>query len=117
MTGSRFAKVLAWTVLAAFLLLTLGPVGWRPHIHGYANLERFMGFAVAAFVFVLAYPRRIVLILTGLAAIIVGLEALQLLRPDRHGAVMDVVYKFAGMTLGVASGWVAVRLSGLRRSG
>ncbi|WP_404403139.1 VanZ family protein [Pelagibacterium halotolerans] len=115
MTNSTAIKILAWAIFAVFLLLTLGPVGWRPHVHGFANLERFVGFAVAGFVFVLAYPRRTILVLAGLAAVIVGLESLQLLRPDRHGTILDVAYKFAGLALGVGSGWIVARLMMLRR--
>lgn len=114
MTHSTCAKILAWTVLAAFLILTLGPAGWRPHVHGFANLERFLGFAVAGFVFVLAYPRRIGLVLLGLVIVIAGLEGLQLLRADRHGTLLDALYKMAGLGLGVGSGWIAVKLLAAR---
>jgi VanZ family protein len=72
-----------------------------------AQLEHFAAFAVVGLAFGLAYPKRVFLV----AAIILispfGLEALQLLTPDRHARLLDAVVKAAGGVCGTGIGQLA----------
>ncbi len=57
--------------------------------------------------FSLAYPHRLLLV----AAVAVGLEALQLLTPDRHGRSVDAIVKIVGGVCGIGAGQMVLLLS------
>lgn len=98
--------VVAWMVLAALVIATLGPVGIRPSLGLPLKVERFLGFAIVAALFVWAYPRRWIVILVLSVAVAIGLEALQLVVPGRDASPIDAIAKIAGAMSGV----IAVRL-------
>lgn len=100
----------AWLLLGAIAVVTLAPIGWRPDTGISAQIERFLAFAVAGFVFGLAYPRRRWLVLAAIAGAAVGFELLQLLAYTRHAGVRDVVAKLAGGGVGLFAGWAVARL-------
>jgi VanZ family protein len=56
--------------------------------------------------FALAYPNRLFLIVAIVVGSAFGLEALQLLTPDRHGRVFDAVIKAAGGACGIGIGHI-----------
>jgi hypothetical protein len=99
----RISTIVGWLALAFIVYATLSPIESRPVIAG-AQLEHFAAFALVGLAFALAYPNR----LLPLAAIIVGgafgLEALQLLTPDRHARVIDALVKAAGGICGIGFG-------------
>lgn len=100
----RFLPVLAWLLLAALLLITISPIGLRPHIPGFVSVERFSALFIIGLLFCLAYPKHwaTVLIMLIIAA---GLfELMQRLTPDRHGELTDFIVKAGGAIAGVALG-------------
>jgi len=100
----RLLPVLAWLLLAAVAFVTLAPIGFRP-VSGFSpNLERFATFGLLGFVFALAYPRRVWLILAIVIASAVAFEALQLMAHGRHGRLLDLGVKIAGGVIGVGAG-------------
>ncbi|WEK03703.1 MAG: VanZ family protein [Candidatus Devosia phytovorans] len=108
--------ILAWLGLLAIAVMTLSPIGLRPHMPVSVNAERAMAFMVVGFLFAVAYPRHIwfaaLIVLTGAF----GLEILQELRPDRHGRFRDAMWKSVGASIGLCLGWFAVTvLPNLRR--
>lgn len=106
----RLMKLLAWLLLAAIAFVTLAPIGFRPNTGYSPNIERFLAFGAVGFVFALAYPRHLWLILAVVLGAAIALEALQLVSVSRHGRVFDLVVKLAGGGLGIAVGVVAERL-------
>jgi VanZ family protein len=99
----KLASVAAWTSLIYIAFATLSPISERPHVAG-VHLEHTIAFTVLGAFFLLAYPRRIVLvciIVLGSAAL---LEVLQLLTPDRHGRVQDAIEKIGGGAAGIIVG-------------
>jgi VanZ family protein len=102
----KFITVLAWALLAFIAFATLSPIQDRPTLPTSSDFEHLAAFAVLGVLFCLAYPRHAILaaiIVLGGAAL---LESLQLLTPDRHGRLVDVVAKMAGGGLGIAAGRV-----------
>jgi VanZ family protein len=99
----RVSAIVGWLALAFIVYATLSPIESRPVITN-VQLEHFAAFALVGLAFALAYPNRLLL----LAAIIVGgafgLEALQLLTPDRHARLIDALVKAAGAGCGIGFG-------------
>jgi hypothetical protein len=101
----RVSLIAAWLALAFIAFATLSPIDDRPIVAG-PQFEHFAAFALMGLAFMLAYPKRTLLIV----AIVLGsafvLEALQLLTPDRHGRVIDALVKAAGGMCGIGVGYV-----------
>ena len=105
----RLVRILAWLLLAAIAFVTLSPIGLRPESGFSPNYERFAAFAAVGFMFALAYPRHIWLVLALVLGAAVAFEALQLVVSGRHGRVWDLVVKLLGGTGGITGG-VMVRV-------
>jgi xanthine/uracil permease len=95
--------VAGWLALAFIVYATLSPIDDRPVIAA-PQVEHFVAFAFVGFAFALAYPKRLVLIATLILISAFGLEAMQLLTPDRHGRLIDALVKAAGGLCGVGIG-------------
>ena len=110
MTTSRVLRILAWLLLIGLVVVTIGPIEWRPVSPLPTQLERAVALAIIGFVFALAYPRHLLLV----GALVLGatalLEALQLVEPSRHGRIIDLSVKLVGAGLGLAIGWLLNRL-------
>src|SRR5262249_7313616 len=100
-------KILAWACLLFIVIATLGPIGTRPVTGFSVTLERFAAFGVLGSLFTLAYPKQIYAIAMFLVLAVVFLETFQLLSPGRHGRIVDVVEKSAGVLVGIAIVWLS----------
>lgn len=114
MTLSFSLRLIAWGLLVALAVVTLGPIALRPESGLPVQVERALALAIIGFAFALAYPRHVILV----AAIVLGatllLEALQLVAPSRHGRLVDVSVKLVGGLVGIIAGEALNRLA--RRS-
>ena len=99
----RVCTIAGWLALAFIVYATLSPIDDRP-VLAPPQVEHFFAFALVGFAFALAYPRRLVLIAALVLISAFGLEALQLLTPDRHGRLFDAVVKAAGGLSGIGIG-------------
>jgi VanZ family protein len=98
----RLLATAAWLTLAFIAYSTLSPLGLRPEVTN-PDIERFCAYTIAGFLFVMAYPRRTILVLAIVIGAAIVLEALQLLTPDRHGKFANLVVKASGGIAGVVS--------------
>lgn len=98
--------ITGWLVLAFIVFATLSPIQDRPVLAG-PQLEHFAAFAVLGIAFGLAYPNRIFFVFAIVLGSAVGLEALQLLTPDRHGRVIDALVKAIGGICGITASQLA----------
>jgi xanthine/uracil permease len=96
----RISVFTGWLVLAFVVYATLSPVGARP-VLALPHLEHFAAFALMGLAFALAYPNRVLLVVALVAGTAAGLEALQLLTPDRHGRAADAFVKALGGISGI----------------
>ena len=99
----RISIVIGWLALGFIVLVTLSPVGDRPSLAS-PHLEHFAAFALMGLAFALAYPNRVLLVVTIVIGAALGLEALQLLTPDRHGRAVDAFAKSLGGISGICVG-------------
>ena len=111
----RVLRGCAWLCLACIVFFTLGPVGFRPRlIAGEANLDRFAAYFVLAVLFAWAYPHRLLSMGCLVLLSAISLEALQLLTPDRHGHIEDLVIKLLGAAVGLQLGMLTVKFRAAR---
>jgi hypothetical protein len=99
----RIAVIAAWLALAFIAFATLSPIGARPSVAS-PHLEHFAAFALTGLAFAVAYPNRILLVVVIVAGAALGLEALQLLTPDRHARAADALVKSLGGISGICAG-------------
>lgn len=99
----RISLIAGWLALAFVAFVTVSPIGMRPSIAS-SYLEHFAAFALIGFAFALAYPNRILLVVTVVVGAAFGLEALQLLTPDRHARAMEALVKSLGGINGICAG-------------
>src|ERR1700761_4656919 len=97
----RVSIIAGWLALAFVVYATLSPIEDRPVIAG-PQLEHFDAFALVGLAFGLACPNGLLLSVTIVVGSAFGLEALQLLTPDRHGRILDALVKVAGGICGIS---------------
>ena len=114
----RVSAIAGWLALAFIVYATLSPIDDRPVVAG-PHHEHFAAFALVGLAFGLAYPKRIFLVAALILTSAFGLEALQLLTPDRHARLFDALVKAAGGACGIGIGQLAqlVLRTQIRRAG
>jgi hypothetical protein len=103
----RVSGIVGWLALAFIVFATLSPIDDRP-VLAPPHFEHFAAFALVGFAFGLAYPRRLVLIASLVLISAFGLEAMQLLTPDRHGRLIDAAIKAVGGVCGIGISQLAL---------
>lgn len=101
--------VVAWSALVCIALLTLLPIGMRPIVTRDPSYERFLAYALLGIMFSVAYPRRLLTVLTIVIGAALTFEALQHLTASRHGEWPDLIEKASGGLFGIAISAVALR--------
>jgi VanZ family protein len=101
----RISVAIGWLTFVIIFCATLSPIDVRPVLTD-PHFERFAAFALMGCAFALAYPNRALLVVTLVVGTAAGLEALQLLTPDRHGRLADVLVKAMGGISGISIGQV-----------
>ena len=115
----RVCAIAGWLALAFIAYATLSPIDARPVLAG-PQLEHFAAFALVGLAFAVAYPNRVVFVVIIVVGAALGLEALQLLTPDRHGRVVDALVKALGGIFGISAGQLVLfllRLKSARSNG
>ena len=102
----RISAITGWLALGLVVFATLSPIDARPSL-ATPHLEHFAAFALIGLAFALAYPNRVLLVFVIVVGAALGLEALQLLTPDRHGRAADALVKALGGISGICVGQMA----------
>jgi VanZ family protein len=102
MTPDRIGHIATWLCIATIVVLSLVPGNERPDTGFSHHLEHFAAYAGTGLIGSLAY-RRPVLIIVSLCLLSSVLELLQNFVPDRHPAVVDVVFSTLGAAAGAAT--------------
>jgi VanZ family protein len=100
MTPKTFFRWVAWLLVLAITVFTLGPVEIRPVTGASASVERFAAYALLGTTFSLGYPKHRLSILVLLIAAVGFLEFAQNYVPGRHGHLSDGLIKASGALLG-----------------
>ena len=89
-----------WLALTFIAYATLSPINSRPMIAD-GQFEHFAAFGLVGLALGLAYPKRLLWVAAIVVGSALGLEALQLLTPDRHGRLLDAAVKTTGGGCGI----------------
>jgi VanZ family protein len=111
----KISTAVGWLALAFIAYATLSPIDERPVIAG-LQFEHFVAFGLVGLALGLAYPKRLLWIFVIVAGSAIGLEALQLLTPDRHGRLIDAAVKVMGATCGIGVSHLAAMVLRTRTS-
>jgi len=103
-------RLAAFATLGVIAYATLCPLELRPSL-GQPNWERFIAYALAGFLFVLAYPKRGGFVALGLVCAAVSLELGQYIDPSRHPRLADAAIKSLGAVSGAAASLIATRVA------
>ena len=96
--------IVAWAVLAFIAYATISPIQYKPTLPMPSSVEHLAAFAVLGSLFCAAYPRYMVFVCLIVVGSAVFLEVVQLLTPDRHGRIQDLIEKVAGGAVGIVTG-------------
>jgi hypothetical protein len=105
-----FVRLLAWTLVAALVFVTLAPIGLRPVVTSNADIERALAYALLGGLLALAYPRHWLLALCAGIGIAAGLEFGQVFSASRHGRLADFVVKASAAGVGVLAAQVLIAI-------
>jgi hypothetical protein len=105
------ARVLAWSLAAAIVVLSVVPPTLRPETALPHDVEHFGIFCATGIAFGLGYYRKHLLLLPLLAVFAGGVELLQLTVPDRHARLTDFIVDALAVCVGVMMPLLARRMS------
>ena len=105
----KFARPLAWLLLAFIIFVTVSPIGERPNTVTMVDVDRAVAYLLLGFAFALAYPKQWKMVAMLLIVGAFAIEYLQYLAPTRHPRLHDASIKAMGAALGLLAGWVINR--------
>ncbi|UVD58285.1 VanZ family protein [Rhizobium sp. Pop5] len=106
---SKFARPLAWLLLAFIIFVTVSPIGLRPETVTTVDTDRAGAYVILGLTFALAYPKQWKTVAALLVVGAVAIEYLQYFAPTRHARLHDAGIKAMGAALGLLAGWVINR--------
>ena len=86
----NIARIIAWTLAAAIVVLSVVPPGLRPDTGTPHNLEHFLAYLATGFAFGLGYDRKHRLLALLLVLFSFWVEVLQLFVPGRRASAISL---------------------------
>jgi len=99
--GSKTARIPAWALAGAIVILSLDPPNLRPETAAPHGLEHFAIFAATGFAFGLGYKRRHDLVAILLVMFSGAIESAQLFVPGRHARLGDFIIDTIAACIGL----------------
>lgn len=99
--GSKTARISAWALAGAIVILSLVPPHLRPKTAAQHGLEHFTIFAATGFAFGLGYKRRHDLVPILLVMFSGAIEIAQLFVPGRHARLGDFIIDTIAACIGL----------------
>jgi VanZ family protein len=107
----RLFQVVAWLLILAIVMLSLGPPSTRPVTSAGHNFEHLLIFVATGAAFGLGYPRRFLLLPIALLAFTGAIEVAQMMVPGRHARLSDFLTDAAASCVGIGLSFVLVKLT------
>lgn len=96
------ARTSAWIFALGLTILTIVPASARPETGVQHDLEHFVAFAIAGFLFAYAHKMRLSGLLACAVVFTLVLELLQIPIPTRHARLEDFVVNATAVSVGIA---------------
>ena len=100
--GSKVARIAAWSLATAIVILSIVPPAVRPETNAPHNLEHFLIYAATGFACGLGYKRRHDLLAVLLVLFSAAVEIAQIFVPGRHARLSDFIIDAIGACVGLA---------------
>jgi VanZ family protein len=100
--GSKLARIAAWVLMAAIVVLSLVPPTLRPETSAPHSLEHFTIYVATGFAFGLGYKHRHDLLAILLVIFSGSIEIAQLFAPGRHARLSDFIIDAIAACMGLA---------------
>ena len=100
--GSKFARIVAWVLTAAIVILSLVPPTLRPETSAPHSVEHFAIYVATGFAFGLGYKHRHDLLAILLVISTGCIEIAQLFVPGRHARLIDFIIDAIAACMGLA---------------
>jgi VanZ family protein len=113
----RVFQVVAWLLILAIVMLSLGPPSTRPVTGAGHNFEHLLIFVATGAAFGLGYPRRFSLLPIALLTFTAVIEIAQMLVPGRHARLSDFLTDAAASCVGIGFSFVVVKLTAAMSKG
>ena len=101
--GSKAARIAAWSLAAAIVVLSLVPPALRPETIAPHGLEHLIIYAATGFAFGLGYKRRHYLLAVLLVIFSSAIEIAQLFVPGRHSRLSDLIIDAGAACIGLVT--------------
>jgi VanZ family protein len=99
--GSRAARIAAWSLAAAIVVLSLAPPALRPKTGAPHSLEHLIIYVATGFAFGLGYKRKHGLLAILLVIFSSFIEIAQLFVPGRHARLSDFIIDAVAVCIGL----------------
>jgi len=107
----RFFQVMAWLLVLAIIVLSLGPPSTRPVTGSGHNFEHVLIFVATGGAFGLGYPRRFALLPFALLFFSAAIEFAQMMVAGRHARLSDFLTDAAASWAGIGLSFILVKLA------
>ena len=97
------ARIMAWLLALAILVLSVVPAKWRPETGIPHDIEHFGIFAATGFAFGLGYARRYATLAIVMLIFAAAIETAQLFVPGRYALLTDFFLNTLALFYGVAA--------------
>ena len=99
--GSKLARIAAWVLTAAIVILSLVPPTLRPETSAPHSIEHFAIYVATGFAFGLGYKHRHDLLAIVLVIFSGAIEIAQFFVPGRHARVSDFIIDAISLCIGL----------------
>jgi VanZ family protein len=101
MHTAKLARIVAWTLTMAIIILSVVPPAWRPVTGAPHRLEHFIPYLATGLAFGLGYDRKHNLLALLLVLFCGSIEVVQLFVPGRHARLSDFIVDALATCLGL----------------
>ncbi len=102
----KLAQIVAWSLAAAIIVLSVVPADLRPQTPAPHKLEHLLIFAATGFAFGMGFEQKRILLAIYLVVFAGFVEIIQLLVPGRHARLSDFVVDAASIFGGLVTQYV-----------
>ncbi len=110
-------RLMAWTAIAALIVLTVVPANLRPASLLPNGVAHFGSFFIASVLYYLGYPRQFLTSVIVAVTFVSAIEFVQILLPTRHARLVDLVVDALAASAGCVIGLLLIQTEIIQPTG